>query len=150
MVTNPLRQDCPHVTFLRYPKYRWQGAKIIVGSIMDYLFKKLHLWRKYAKATTAMIKRERLHILTMAKIFTLANEVLACIFRHLNGLDLGTVAKTCQRFRSATYIDQIWQHICVRGKYLYFSLFWGIKRKVVRFIWIYSNGCSQKLGRSEL
>nr|XP_058969121.1 F-box only protein 31-like [Pocillopora verrucosa] len=50
----------------------------------------------------------------MAKIFTLANEVLACIFRHLNGLDLGTVAKTCQRFRSATYIDQIWQHICVR------------------------------------
>lgn len=53
----------------------------------------------------------------MAKIFNLANEVLASIFKHLDGLDLGTVAKTCQRFRNASLIDQIWQHLCERGKY---------------------------------
>lgn len=50
----------------------------------------------------------------MAKIFNLANEVLASIFKHLDGLDLGTVAKTCQRFRNASFIDQIWQHLCER------------------------------------
>lgn len=50
----------------------------------------------------------------MAKIFNLANEVLASIFKHLDGLDLGTVAKTCQRFRNATLIDPIWQHLCER------------------------------------
>lgn len=50
----------------------------------------------------------------MAKIYTLANEILAGIFKHLAALDLGKVAKTCQRFRSATCIDQIWQHLCER------------------------------------
>lgn len=59
----------------------------------------------------------------MAKIFNLANEVLASIFKHLRGLDLGTVARTCHRFRSAAYIDQIWQHLCERGKYLYICFF---------------------------
>ena len=55
----------------------------------------------------------------MAKIFNLANEVLASIFKHLDGLDLGTVAKTCQRFRNASFIDQIWHHLCERGKLKY-------------------------------
>lgn len=50
----------------------------------------------------------------MAEIFCLANEVLASIFKHLNWPDLGMVAKTCQRFRAASFIDQIWQHLCYR------------------------------------
>ncbi|KAJ7337041.1 F-box only protein 31 [Desmophyllum pertusum] len=50
----------------------------------------------------------------MAKIFSLANEVLASIFKHLNVFELGVVAKTCQRFRNASFIDQIWQHLCYR------------------------------------
>ncbi|KAL9975644.1 hypothetical protein ACROYT_G012827 [Oculina patagonica] len=50
----------------------------------------------------------------MAEIFNLANELLASIFKHLTGLELGRVAKTCQRFRNACFIDQIWQHLCYR------------------------------------
>lgn len=52
----------------------------------------------------------------MAEIFSLANELLASIFKHLNGIELAIVAQTCQRFRDASLIDQIWQHFCFRGK----------------------------------
>ena len=57
----------------------------------------------------------RKEISTTAQVFTLANELLASIFKHLNGFELCTVAKTCQRFRAASQIDQIWQHLCERG-----------------------------------
>lgn len=47
-------------------------------------------------------------------IFCLANEVLASIFKNLNGVELAVVARTCKRFRNASFIDQIWQHLCYR------------------------------------
>ncbi|KAM7445382.1 F-box only protein 31 [Porites harrisoni] len=50
----------------------------------------------------------------MARIFSLANELLASIFKHLNGIELAIVAQTCQRFHDASLIDQIWQHLCFR------------------------------------
>ena len=53
----------------------------------------------------------------MARIFSLANELLASIFKHLNGIELAIVARTCQRFHDASLIDQIWQHLCFRGKF---------------------------------
>ena len=83
----------------------------------------------------------------MAKIYNLANEVLASIFKHLKGLDLGTVAKTCQRFRSAAYIDQIWQHLCERGKHLYVCLFYGIKGK---WLGLYEATLTVIKGRADL
>lgn len=52
----------------------------------------------------------------MAKIFSLANELLASIFKHLNVIELTIVAQTCQRFHDASLIDQVWQHFCLRGK----------------------------------
>ena len=99
----------------------------------------------------------------MAKIFNLANEVLASIFKHLDGLDLGTVAKTCQRFRNASVIDQIWQHLCERGKYCLpllayqarenerFNLLWKIVNRIDRLgqktPWFNSTLlCNQRLG----
>lgn len=105
---------------------------------------------KYSTFYTHNAFIRRMSLLKMAKIYNLANEVLASIFKHLKGLDLGTVAKTCQRFRSAAYIDQIWQHLCERGKYLYICLFYGIKRKVVRLIRSYVNGYSQRSGQSQI
>ncbi|XP_073234073.1 F-box only protein 31-like isoform X2 [Porites lutea] len=50
----------------------------------------------------------------MARIFSLANELLASIFKHLDGIELAIVARTCQRFHDASLIDQIWQHLCFR------------------------------------
>ena len=59
----------------------------------------------------------QLKIEVMARIFSLANELLASIFKHLNGIELAIVAQTCQRFHDASLIDQIWQHLCFRGKF---------------------------------
>lgn len=58
----------------------------------------------------------QLKIEVMARIFSLANELLASIFKHLTGIELAIVAQTCQRFHNASLIDQIWQHLCFRGK----------------------------------
>ncbi|XP_015751669.1 PREDICTED: F-box only protein 31-like [Acropora digitifera] len=66
-----------------------------------------------AEARTCALQRRK-EICATAQVFTLANELLASIFKHLNGFELCTVAKTCQRFRAASQIDQIWQHLCER------------------------------------
>ncbi|XP_067055590.1 F-box only protein 31-like [Acropora muricata] len=66
-----------------------------------------------AEARTYFLPRRK-EICATAQVFTLANELLASIFKHLNGFELCTVAKTCQRFRAASQIDQIWQHLCER------------------------------------
>ncbi|XP_068696805.1 F-box only protein 31-like [Montipora foliosa] len=50
----------------------------------------------------------------VAEVFYLANELLASIFKHLNGFELCTVARTCRRFRDASHIEEIWQHLCDR------------------------------------
>lgn len=68
-----------------------------------------------AEAQMYQLRQRRKEIFATAQVFTLANELLASIFKHLNGNELCTVAKTCQRFRAASQIDQIWQHLCERG-----------------------------------
>lgn len=58
----------------------------------------------------------------MTELESLPNELLIYILKFLDSTDVIKVAQTCKRLLQICQAEILWQHLCQRGNYAFYSL----------------------------